>query len=300
MTLFAAVDLSLLPVPSVIESLSYETIFNDMLTALKLLDPNFTADTDADPSYKILQICAYRELILRQRVNDAAHATMLAYASGSDLDQVVAREPYSTIRLTIKEADNTAIPPIPAEYESDTDLRRRAQLAPLRYSTAGPSGAYTYFALSADGKVLDAGITSPTPGQVLVTILSRDNNGLASANLLNTVTEALTAKEVRPFTDNVVIQSATIIEYDVDALLTLYEGPDSSVILNNARTRLIAYGEKQHKLGLNVTLSGIHAALHVEGVMRVVVNSPSAELVITETQASKLRNITLTIGGTDA
>ena len=81
--------------------------------------------------------------------------------------------------------------------ESDADFRRRIILAPEGYSVAGPEGAYIFHALSADPDVLDASATSPTPGEVVVTVLSRTGDGTAPPELLATVEAAGSADDVR-------------------------------------------------------------------------------------------------------
>ncbi len=62
---------------------------------------------------------------------------------------------------------------------------------------AGPTAAYEFYAKSADGRVSDVSATSPAPAEVLITVLSRDNSGAATADLLNAVNVALNAEEVR-------------------------------------------------------------------------------------------------------
>ena len=85
------IDLSQLPAPQIIETLDYETIRDQMLAHLAELLPGWTAsDLESDPAVKILEVAAYRELLLRQRVNEAARGVMLAFAAGSDLDQLAA------------------------------------------------------------------------------------------------------------------------------------------------------------------------------------------------------------------
>src|SRR5688572_21280727 len=79
MSTFTAVDLSRLPAPAVVEQLDFEVIFSAMLADLRARDPQFTAITESDPAYKLLQVCAYREMIVRQRCNEACRAIMLAY-----------------------------------------------------------------------------------------------------------------------------------------------------------------------------------------------------------------------------
>ena len=181
------VDLSQLPAPALVEVLDFEAVYADLLADLQTYDADLYATIlqsgNTDPVAKLLQVAAYRELILRARINDAGLAVMLAYATGADLDNIVAREPYNITRLVVSAGDDDAIPPIPPVLESDDELRRRAQLAPSKFSTAGPEDAYVFHALTASADALDASAISPTPGQVIVTVLSRDGDGSASPEL---------------------------------------------------------------------------------------------------------------------
>jgi phage-related baseplate assembly protein len=73
----------------------------------------------------LLEENCYRELLLRQRVNEAARAVMVAYSVGSDLDQLAAN--FNVERLTITPEDDSVVPPVPAVMESDADLRVRTR-----------------------------------------------------------------------------------------------------------------------------------------------------------------------------
>lgn len=61
-----------------------------------------TLTLESEPLVKLLEENAYRELIWRQRVNEAARAVMLACAAGNDLDVIGAN--YNTTRLIITPA----------------------------------------------------------------------------------------------------------------------------------------------------------------------------------------------------
>ena len=284
----ALIDLSQLPPPNVVEALDYETILAQRKTALVARYP---ADRQADvaavlalesePLTKFLEESAYRELLLRQRINEAARAVMLAYARGADLEHIAAL--FGVFRLVIKPADPIA--GTPAMMESDADLRQRVQLAPQSFSVAGPEGAYRSHARDADGRVLDASATSPTPGEVCVTVLSREGDGTAPADLLAKVEAALRSDDVRPLTDFVTVQSAAILPYDVVAVLHLFPGPDSSVVVAEARRRLAIYVAACHRLGRVVARSGLDAALHVAGVERVDLQYPADDIRADLTQA---------------
>lgn len=296
---YSAIDLSLLPVPDVVETLDYEVILAAMKADLAARAPEVAAvlALESEPVVKLLEVCAFREVLIRARVNDAAQAVTLARATGTDLDNLAAL--FGVARLVINPGDPLAVPPVAATLEPDADLRRRAQLALEGFSTAGPQGAYVFHALSADGDVLDAGATRPGPGDVLVTVLSRTGSGTAPAPLLAKVAAALNADDVRPLCDNVVVQSAAIVSYAITATLFFYPGPDSAVVMAAAQAAATAYAAAQHRIGRDVTISGLHAALHRPGVQRVVLTAPAATLTIGSAQASWCTAITLTNGGVD-
>ncbi|HDL8287275.1 TPA: baseplate J/gp47 family protein, partial [Yersinia enterocolitica] len=206
----ATIDLSLLPPPFVVEELDYETLLAERKATLISLYPEeqraavaHTLSLESEPLVKLLQENAYREVILRQRVNDAARAVMVAYAVGRDLDQLGANN--NVERLVIIPADPTAIPPIDAVMESDADFRLRIPQAFEALSVAGPTGAYEAHARSADGRVADASALSPSPACVTVTVLARAGNGEASPELLDIVRAVLNDEDVRPVADRVTV-----------------------------------------------------------------------------------------------
>lgn len=276
---FSAINLSELAAPAIVEPLSFEQIFDAMLADLQARDATFTALVESDPAYKILESCAYRELLLRARINDACYAVMLAYAMGTDLDQIGAN--LGVVRLLID--------------ESDDDFRRRIQLSFEGYTTAGSEGSYVFHGLGADGDVKDIAAVSPTPGNVTVYVLARSGDGTAGSALLAKVSAALNAEQVRPLTDHVTVQSATITSYAITAELVMFPGPDAEVVRAAALAAAQKYAEATAKIGYDVTLSGIYAALHQPGVQRVNLTAPAANIVLGDGQASHCTGITLTI-----
>lgn len=291
------IDMSKLPAPTVVQPLDYETILAGMRADLVAAYPAAAEvlEMESEPLTIWLQRMAYQVLLLRSQMNESARAVMLAYATGSDLDQLGAF--FGVERLVVTPADPDAIPPVPAVMESDASLRERIRLSPQGYTVAGPVGAYVFHARSASGLVLDAAATSPTPGQVLVSVLSAVGDGTADEDLLATVSAALTAEEVRPLTDEVVVQSAGIVRYSIAATVYTLYGPDSSSVLATIDTRIREYAEAQHRIGRQPTLSGIYAALHIDGVQRVILTSPAADVAVGPTQASWCESIHITYGG---
>ncbi len=271
----STITLSQLPQPDVIESLDFETILAERKAYCISLYPAdqqaaiaATLELESEPITKLLQENAYRELILRQRINEAAVANMLAWAKGADLDNLAAN--WNVQRLTIQPGDPTATPPVPEIKEDDAALSLRALMAWDGLSVAGPTGAYEYFALSADGKVADAKGSSPAPAQALVTILSTEGNGTADATLIAKVTAALNGENVRPVADRLTVQSAGIINYTINAQLHIdSQGAEVDVILQAASDSLAAFINPRRRIGVEVPRSAIDAALHVQGVRKV-------------------------------
>ncbi|MBQ4761510.1 MULTISPECIES: baseplate assembly protein [Pectobacterium] len=300
----AMIDLSQLPAPAVVEELDYEAIYTERKAVLLSLYPEDqraavarTLTLESDPLVKLLQENAYRELIWRQRVNEAARAVMVAYAQGDDLDQLGAN--FSVARLVITPADDSTLPPTPALMESDSDFRLRIQQSFEGLSVAGSVGAYQYHGRSADGRVADVSVISPSPASVTVSVLSREGDGSASPELVAIVATALNGEDVRPVADRVTVQSAAIVPYEIDATLYLYRSPEAEPVRAAAEQRLKAYISAQHRLGRDIRRSAIYAALHVEGVQRVELTTPAADIVLTAAQASYCSGYRLGVGGAD-
>lgn len=300
----ATIDLSTLPAPKIIEELNFETIFANRKARFIELYPDDkqtelskTLELESEPIVKLLQESSYQELILRQRINEAALAVMIAYSNGNDLDNLSAI--FNVKRLIVQHADNSVTPPIEQIMESDLDLQNRTPEAFEGLSVAGPRGAYRFFAKSADGRVLDAEVLSPKPCYVTVVVLSRDNNGSASQALLDIVTTALNAEERRPIADRVTVQSAQIIDYQIEANIYLDPYPEAEPIKAAAIDNLTNFINNKHRIGIRINRSAIMSALHVEGVQRVELIKPAQDIIITKEQASYCSNYTVKVDGYD-
>lgn len=300
MSIFQRIDLSQLPAPIVVEQKTYEQILLELKTDLISRDPQLEAvlNLESEPLVKLLQVYAYRELLTRQRENQKAVSLMLAFAKGSDLDQIGAN--YGVPRLLIDSGNPTAIPPIAPTYESDNDFKRRIQLSFEAFTTAGSEASYIFHGLSADGQVADITPLSPSAGVVEIYVLARTGNGLADSALLTKVENALNAKTIRPLTDNVQVFSVEVVNFVVVAELILFNGPDESLVLTNAQTELDSYLLASRSNGIDITISGLHHALHQSGVQKVNLISPSADVVVQSHQVANCTSTTLTVGGTNA
>jgi phage-related baseplate assembly protein len=298
------INLSQLPEPDVIEVVDFEVILAERKERFVSLNPiekqdaiRATLELESEPMTKMLQENAYREMLLRQRINEAALAVMLAFSNDRDLDQLAAT--FHLERLELDSGNPLAVPPIPPTMESNEDLRARCQMAFEGLSVAGPRGAYIYHALSADGQVSDVSAESPAPCEVVVSVLSRELKGIASPALLAKVTAALSDEDVRPLGDRLTVQSVTIVEYNVEAVLYYYPGPESEPIRAAAEKSLQAYIGNQRRIGRDIRRSALYAALHVEGVQRVELVKPATDIVLTKEQAGYCTGYAISLGGSD-
>lgn len=301
MNTFTPIDLSQLPAPDVVEQVDFEQVLAERKAyAIALWPADEQAEIagrlalESEPITKLLQENAYREMVWRQRVNEASLASMLAYAKGSDLDQIAGN--FNVQRLVVQAANLSAVPPVPLEMESDDALRERAQMAFEGLSTAGPRNAYIFHARSAAGQVADASAESPTPAVAVVTIQSTEANGLADAALLIQVREYLNDLDRRPVGDRLIVQSAQPLPFQIKATLYLQtQGPEAEPILAAADKKVWSYVNQRRRLGMQVSESAVHAALHVEGVRKVVLQNWT-DINATTAQAPYCTAIDLLLG----
>nr|PMC97061.1 baseplate assembly protein [Acinetobacter ursingii] len=298
-----SIDFSQLAPPDIIEPVDYESILlerkNDLIARFDDHKKNQIAEIlnrESEPLTKFLEENAYRETVLRNRINTGARALLLAFATSNDLDQIGAN--FNVKRLIITPADTSKTPPTPAVYQSDDAFRERIQLAFDTLSVAGPEAAYKKIARDSDGRVGDVSVVSPQPAYITLTILQADSqDGSASPELIQIVNKAVTAEDKRPIGDRVTVQSAQIINYSINAKLYIGKDPEAATLLQQAVRNVNDYATKQKRLGRSIRLSAIYAALHIDGVSRVELISPTADVVLTPAQASYCTNISVVIGG---
>lgn len=296
-----SVNFESLPKPNFVDEIDYEQILLERKEYLISLYPEderaavrIQLQRESDPLHKYLQENSYREMILRQRINEKALATQLAFAKSTDLDVWGAN--FDVQRLIVTAADLSVVPPIPAVYELDNDFRYRIQKKLDALSTAGPESSYEYHTLSADGRVSDVKCSSPAPAHALLTILQRDTPTNASTEELNNIVlKYVSADKKRPTGDRVQVQSAEIISYEVHAVLVTKNVPETDPVLAAATANIEAYTKEAKRIGKGVYFSDIYSALKVSGVERVELLQPVSELHINSFQAASCTKIQLSV-----
>lgn len=146
----------------------------------------------------------------------AATVTATALKPGAAGNGLVAGQVNSLIdRLPyIAEVGNTAVTLGGADTEGDEHFRERIHLAPESYSNAGSEGAYRFHTLSVHADIVAVAVDTPEPGVVDVRPVLTDGE-LPDATLLDLVRDKLSARDVRPLTDTVLVAAPDPVEYAV-------------------------------------------------------------------------------------
>lgn len=268
-----------LPPPQIVETLSYAAIKEALLADFLQRCPEFTALLESDPVVKLLEVAAYRELLLRQRVNQAARANLLAFATGADLDHLALF--YGVERL---------------DGEADAAFRLRVRDHIIGFSVGGTPASYRYQALSAHGDIEDVSVASPTAGLVAVAVLARASATADAAALVAAVTARLNDSSVRILTDTIAVTMATPLPVSIAARVWLRpDAPDSRLGELEAALRTSFAAER--RLGRDVTRSWCIAQLQRAGVYRVELDQPETDVVVAPAECAELAGVSLALAG---
>ncbi|ENM5771340.1 baseplate J/gp47 family protein [Vibrio mimicus] len=283
------IEIYQLPPPEVVQQLDASFIRTRMLKRYAELS-NTSVPKAGDPLYFAFSAMSEEVTRARQEFQDISLENMVAYATGTNLQRL---------------ADWRPVEKFPTE--TDDEFRRRVQMAPESFSTAGPDGAYIFHALAADEDVQDAYPTSPDGFVVDLYILSRTGDGTASQALRDKVYQHVNQEKLRPLNDALTVKSAVIKPYRIVVELTLPAGPGESETLAQARKRLQQLAKETHVLGGNVTLSLIDAASHVQKsldesvsfqpVIDVTIVEPAASVLCSKSEAPYCTEIIVTQAG---
>ena len=274
----AHVDLSQLPKPDFGVAKTFDACLDGWLRLAVQEIPEFDATVEADPIRRLCRVGAYRESVARRDFEEALWQTLLAYAAGSNLDHVVAL-------VNVQRKDG----------EGDDALRQRALVA-RGYSVAGPEDAYRALSAAVSG-VYDVNPVRSAPGTVTVHVLGTGDEGepaVASDALVAEVAAVLNPATVRPQTETVAVAKASILEYDITAMLELAEGPGTAGVLADAKASVEAFALARIHVGESVPATGVAAALYVPGVESAAIAIPVADVAVTAGQAPVLRTLTIT------
>lgn len=285
------IDLSQIPAPKVVETLDFEVLLAELKADFEARWPTFTADLESEPIIKLLEVAAYRELLLRARINDAAQAGMLTHARDSDLDNLAAR--YNVARHP---------------GETDAAFRRRVQIGFHQVAAAGSADLYRFHVLDANPAIIACDAWSPSAGVVTISPLAkalvdaknateqeaaigtalfgRPINQTGKIYRVATPDDApfVAARErlatVQPLGIDLRYAPPITIAYRIEATLIVPHGPDPARILADATDRITQQVQQLAAFRVDIHRPALHAALMADGARTVQLTDPATDLSI--------------------
>lgn len=254
-----------------------------------------------------------------ERRNQQALQLLPGWANGSNLDNLVAH--HGLQRQVLEEGDADAFPPVAPVMESDDALLLRYLLQP-HAPAAGSRMQYKASILTLDEKptitvdkpsadevrltyklnpqgtaaqIKDGNGLQTAPGQVQVTVLSRDGDGTADEALLQKVTDYFARDDVAPGTDQISVQGAEIINYQQTVKAYIGNGPDVQITEQLLNEVLQTYADQQHLLGAEVRPDYISHLLYQQGVKRAEIEQPASVIECQPHQAPYCQSINVEV-----
>jgi len=273
-------DLSALPAPEALETWTFDQIFQasvaDVVARLNAAEIPYNVDKlVANPMSFVVRGAAYREGLMRQRVNDAVRAVLAPLAQKADLDNVCAR--IGVQRLLIQPATDTS----DAIYENDAQLLRRYLLAFDR-PAAGSADKYLYEAYTAWPDMLDAAVrgfeTHGRRGDIDLVVIG-PGGALPTDTQLAAVRAAVNASGVKGEATSMTVMAARRTLFDVSMLLDIPEGPDPATVIAGAEKRVTAAAAERMVVGGQAPLDLLFGAAYGPGVTKVTRIAPAADIL---------------------
>jgi phage-related baseplate assembly protein len=280
----------------VLEKLDVETILATRMTRLKQLwqfyDPPAAAQYDVeqlefDPIKINQEVASYFELLLRDRVNQAARSVTLAYAIGTDLDAIASRYPGGVPRLP---------------GESDDRYRRRIWLSPNTLSPHGTAEAYEFWALTAlpslrDVTAIRAVMHDYYPTILITCLKEPPADPKPTDEELVLVRAYIQSLSRQGLTDVISVNPPKIMEIEYTINVWLYPGTAQDQTMTKIRDSLAKLLDDQYWLGHDHTLTAIHSACNFTGVHHVDVIEPATDVFVPLDWLVRVVNLTVTFAG---
>ncbi|HIK42148.1 baseplate J/gp47 family protein [Thermoleptolyngbya sp. M55_K2018_002] len=195
-------------------------------------------------------------------------------------------------------AANTTTSSGGAEIEADEPYRERVKLAPNLFTTAGSVGQYVYLTRQVSQLIVDVAVVSPARTIVQVYPLTAD--GSLPSELLDAITDALTAADARPICDDVTVLAPGVTNVSTVVEVVAYTTADLTELQIQLDTAIAQFAAaKKARLGQDLVRSQLVAALSLEGVYSVTVTSPASDSIVGPTNYLNMTGLTVTITGTN-
>lgn len=248
-----------LPPPKMLEPLDYENILAERKAAFLNSLPADQRDQvaavlalESEPITKLLQESSYRELVLRNRINDAAVSNLIGFAQNTDLDYL--GQLFEVTRLP---------------NELDERYRERLLLRIAAMAGMGTREHYLFHALSFSLDVIAAEVVRTAPGYIDLVI--RFSEGLNQSELLLQVISYFAQDNVKILGPALNVRTAIAKPIDLTGVVyRLQSSPvNLAAQLQQSWPTLLA----QHaKLGQSIAKTWAVKTLHIDGVARLDLN----------------------------
>lgn len=274
-----SIELSLLPEPDVAEPLDFETLVTKIKedVVARNIDLAGVIELESEPIVMLIEAFAYRELLLRSRINDAARANLLAFASGTDLDHLGAF--YEVTRI---------------DGETDDRLRLRIQIKIAALAGNGTAESYIYKALTVSLSVVSAAVLTPSIGAVEIAVWI--TAGSDATAVLRSVENALNSDDAKILCVPVTVRMARARPINITA--TLHREASAPVDIAARQQAAVALAISSYaRLGRDISLSWLNAKLHVDGVSRIAITAPLTNITLQPDEYATPGIISITDGG---
>jgi len=158
-----------------------------------------------------------------------------------------------------------------ADTEGIEPFRERTRMAPESWSTAGPYGAYEYWAMTASPLIIDVEVVTPSPGVVDIVPLLRGGE-IPTQSILDEVYKICSADNRRPLTDHVIVRAPMPVEYDISFTYFISRrdaaiGATLQQRVNQAVEDFVLW--QKSKLGRDITPSRLVEMVKSTGIKRI-------------------------------
>lgn len=163
-----------------------------------------------------------------------------------------------------------------SEEEEDTAYYNRMRESEESYTTAGSKGSYIYHAKSVSAQISDVSAESPEPGIAEIRIMLH-NGQLPDKELLDKVEVHLSADDIRPMTEKVIVAAPDTVEFDINIRYFISKEKETST--NDIKQAVMLAVEnyiswQTSKMGRDINPSYFNALLMESGIKRVEITAP--------------------------
>ena len=288
----SAIDVTRLPEPEVLETLSYEALQQAYIDrflaewavakaeAADELDlPDYDVDIlDSDPVMIASQAFSFVRMLDRARVNDAAKALLAAYATGTDLDALVARQNLTRL-----------------DGENDVQLLRRYLLS-FERAAAGSRSGLLFRAFTAAPSLHDCEVNGQAVhgrlGDVDIVIATSADGSLDQA-VFDAVHAALSDEEAFPEATTLIFNMAETLSYPVRRTVHVPGGIDAALVKVEVEARLTAATSARAFIGASVPADYLTGACY--GANVIDVTGESADVIADRYQMPVAQALEITV-----